>query len=107
MTPILLTEEYWRNSHLSIARFYGGIIFNSQLYVIVNKDGITLAGLSDPESEHYVGDGMTIPPGEPADLLAAEWVDPYKALGRDRIIELVKEGKTLDEVKQIMKEGEP
>ena len=37
-TPIIMTEEYWANSHLSIARYYGRIRFSGVEYVIVNKE---------------------------------------------------------------------
>ena len=36
---IIMTEEYWRNSQFSVARFHGGINFNMKRYSIVNKDG--------------------------------------------------------------------
>lgn len=26
--PIAMAEEYWAGSHLSIARYYGGVTFN-------------------------------------------------------------------------------
>lgn len=32
--PILIHPEYWMNSQLSIARFYGGIIYKSRTYNI-------------------------------------------------------------------------
>jgi|UPI00046A30C2 hypothetical protein len=99
--PILMTEEYWRNSHLSIARYYGQIQFNGNVYVIVNKRGITIFDLSDPKSEHYVGDGaMAIPPGDPADLVLISWAPVYKAVGRKRIIEMIEQGITLEEAER-------
>ena len=36
---ILFTEEEWRNSQLSVARYYGGIRISGQRYIIVNKEG--------------------------------------------------------------------
>ena len=36
--PLIMTEEYWANSQLSIARYYGHIRFMGHEYVIVNKD---------------------------------------------------------------------
>lgn len=69
--PICMAEEYWANSYFSVARYYGGIQMNQYSYKIVNKEGITIFELSDPENEHYVGDGdeQAIKPGEPADLV--------------------------------------
>ena len=71
---------------------------------IVNKDGITLEELSDPRSKHYVKSGRGIQPGEPADLVRKDWIPIYKKLGRDRTIELVKNGTSLKEAKKIAKE---
>lgn len=104
MSAVIMTEEYWANSHLSIARYYGEIKMNGNEYKIVNKDGVTLEELSNPSSKHYVGDGMAIPPGEPADLVRKDWIPVYRKIGRDRTIELVKNGTTLKEAKKILKE---
>ena len=70
-TPILITSDYWMNSQLSVARFYGGIKFNGEEYVIV-------------------------PPKN--DLVLSKWVPVYKKLGRDKTIKLIKEGVNLKEV---------
>lgn len=102
--PIIMAEDYWMNTQLSVARFYGGINFNKKEYSIVNKDGITLRELSDPSSPHYVTEGMAIPPGEPADLIQNAWIPVYKALGRKKTIELVESGKTLGEALLMVKE---
>lgn len=100
----LMTEEYWRNSQFSIAKYYGGLIINKEQYKVVNKHGITVEELSDPDSEYYVGDGETkaIQPGEPCDLVNVKWIPAYKKLGRERIIKLIEQGKTLDEVELII-----
>ena len=101
--PILMTEEYWKNSQFSIARFYGQITVNGHLYVVVNKDGVTLAELSDPWSPHYVGDEkMAIEPGEPCDLLLSDWLPVYSALGRERTIEIVKQGISLGDAMKLV-----
>lgn len=105
-SAVIMTKEYWTNSHLSIARYYGGIKVNGDEYKIVNKYGITLEELSDPRSKHYVKEGMAIPPGEPADLVHNDWIPIYKKLGRDKTIELVKNGIDLKEAKRIAKEEE-
>lgn len=70
--------------------------------MICNKYGITLVELSNPASEYYVGDdNMAIPPGEPADLVLAEWIPIYNKLGRDRFIEIIETGVSLEEAKGI------
>ena len=56
--PICMAEEYWADSYFSVARYYGGIQMNQYSYKIVNKEGITIFELSDPENEHYVGDEL-------------------------------------------------
>lgn len=104
MSAVIMTEEYWTNSHLSIARYYGGIKVNGYEYKIVNKNGVTLEELSDPRCKHYAKSGMAIPPGEPADLVREDWIPIYKKLGRDRTIELVKNGTSLKEAKKFAKE---
>lgn len=76
MIPILIEEGYWMNSQLSVARFYGGIKFYGEEYVIV-------------------------PPKN--DLLLSKWVPVFKALGRDRTVELIKNGTSLEMAKQIIK----
>ena len=83
--PLIITEEFWANSHLSIARYYGQIKMNDKEYVIVNKEGKEKA----------------IEPGEPCDLCLRSLVPSYRKLGRDRILELIREYKTEDEIKAI------
>ena len=77
MTPILIEEGYWMNSQLSIARFYGGIRFNGEEYVIV-------------------------PPKN--DLLLKVWVPVYKKLGRERTIGLIKNDTSLKVAKEMIKQ---
>lgn len=104
MSAIIMAEEYWANSHLSVARYYGGIKLNGDEYKIVNKYGITLEELSDPRSKHYVKEGKAIPAGEPADLVLNEWIPIYRKLGREKTIELVKKGLSIKEAKKMAKE---
>lgn len=86
-----MTKEYWQNSQLSIAAYYGGLKFNGKKYKIVNKHGITLEELSNPMSEHWAGNGeYAIPPGEPADLVQEDWLPVYRCLGRDKTFKLIK-----------------
>ena len=76
MTPILIEEAYWMNSQMSVARFYGGMKFNGEEYVIV-------------------------PPKN--DLIQVKWVDVYRKLGRERTIGLISNGTSLEVAKQIIK----
>ena len=90
-TAILMTEEYWANSQLSIVRYYGGCTIGKIDYRLVNKEGISVIELSDPDNKHYVGDNMkAIEPGEPADLVQVQWIPIYRKLGREKFIELIK-----------------
>ena len=101
--PLLMTEEFWSNSQLSIARYYGEIIFDGRKYIIVDKLGRDLfecSAIADKE-----GRDKAIEPGEPADLILSTLRFAYRKLGRDRIIELIKDGKTEDEIKALAKKG--
>lgn len=104
MSAVIMTEEYWANSHFSIARYYGEIKVNGDVYKIVNKEGVTLEELSNPRSKHYAKSGMAIQLGEPADLVRNDWIPIYRKLGRNKTIELVKNGIDLKEAKRIAKE---
>ena len=99
--PLIMTEEYWANTHLSIARYYGKIKFNGREYWIVNKDGIDVFALSIMAEKQ--GKDKAIEPGEPCDLVLRELVPAYHKLGRDKILELVKQGKSEKEIKEIAK----
>ena len=101
--PLLMTEEFWANSQLSIARYYGEIIFCGRKYIIVDKHGrdiYELSAIADKE-----GREKAIEPGEPADLVLSTLRFAYRKLGRDRIIELIKDGKTEEEIKAMVKKG--
>ena len=100
--PLIMTEEYWANSQLSIARYYGGINFMGRQYLIVNKEGKDLFELSIETDK--AGRTKAIEPGEPADLVLVSLIPSYKKLGRDKIIELIKQGKAEKEIKQIAKQ---
>lgn len=65
------------NSQLSVARFYGGIKFNGEEYVIVLPKN---------------------------DLLLSKWVPVYKKLGRERTIGLIKNGTSLKVAKEMVKQ---
>ena len=98
---LLMTEEYWANSQFSIARYYGGIKINGKEYIIVDKNGIDIFKLSEIAEKE--GKDKAIEPGEPCDLVLESLVPAYKKLGRDKIIELIKQGKTEKEIKEIVK----
>ena len=101
--PLLMTEEFWANSQLSIARYYGEITFNGRKYIIVDKHGRDIyecSAIADKE-----GREKAIEPGEPADLILSTLRFAYRKLGRDRIISLIKDGKTEDEIKALVKKG--
>ena len=101
--PLLMTEEFWANSQLSIARYCGEIICNGRKYIIVDKHGRDLfecSAIADKE-----GREKAIEPGEPADLVISTLQMAYRKLGRERIIALIKDGKTEDEIKALAKKG--
>ena len=99
--PLLMTEEFWANSQLSIARYYGEITFNGRKYIIVDKHGRDIYECS--EIAEREGRDKSIEPGEPADLILSTLRFAYRKLGRDRIIELIKQGNTECEIKKFAK----
>lgn len=101
--PLLMTEEFWANSQLSIARYFGGVTFEGRKYIIVDKLGRDLFECSDIADKE--GREKAIEPGEPADLVLSTLRFAYRKLGRDRIIALIKEGKTEAEIKALAKKG--
>lgn len=96
---IIYPEEYWMNSQLATARFFGGCTINGKDYVIVNKEGVSMRKLADKAK---IGD-VLIPEGEPADLILKEWQPIYKALGRDKFFEYIKYHNDLKEAKKYVK----
>lgn len=101
--PLLMTEEFWANSQLSIARYYGEITFDGRKYIIVDKHGRDLFECSAIAKRE--GRDKAIEQGEPADLILSTLRFAYRKLGRDRIIALIKEGKTEEEIKAFAKKG--
>lgn len=87
--PILMTEEVWVNSQLSIARYYGEIKVNSITYIIVDKRGRDLFECSAEAVR--LGKSKAIEPGEPADLIQKTFVPLYRKLGRDAFIKCLEE----------------
>lgn len=94
-----MTEEYWMDSPLSIARHYGRIQLNGAEYIIVNKDGLDIFECSRIAEKE--GRDKAIEPGEPCDLCRKDLVPAYRKLGRDRIIQFIKDGKDADQIKEI------
>lgn len=96
---ILLTKEAWMSSCFSVAKFSGGITVTGEggkrrEFFVVNKEGKTLM---------QVG----IPAGEPADLVDKEFIPLYKKLGREKVIETVKDNPLLsrEELKNVLSEA--
>ena len=98
METILMTGDVWRNSQLSIAKYYGGIKLNGYEYVIVNKDGKTLRECS--REAQRLGKQKAIEECEPADLIRKDFIPAYKRLGRNRFIELLKSDTPLSKIKK-------
>lgn len=85
------------NTPYSIARHYGRVIINGEIYIIVNKYGQDLFECS--EIAEREGRDKAIEPGEPADLIWSGLHQHYKRLKRDRIIELLKRGADFETIK--------
>jgi len=95
---ILLTKEAWTRSYFSVAKYSGGITVQGEggkkrMLLIVDKQGRDLTQVS-------------IPVGEPADLVDKEFIPYYKKLGRDKFIALLKENSMMerDALKKLFKE---
>ncbi len=88
--PLVMTEEYWRNSPFSIARFYGQVEINGAEYVIVDKTGRDIFELSEIAEKE--GRQKAIEPGEPCDLCRVDIVPLYRALGRERVLKILNGG---------------
>lgn len=94
---VLITEDCWRNSQLSIAAFTGGIEYRGVSYLIVNKEGKDIY-----ECTHdaiTAGRKKAIEPGEPCDLVDTRYIPVYRAVGRDRFIEMLKADMSLEQMK--------
>ena len=78
---------------------FGHISFMGHEYIIVNKECKDIFQLS--AEAHKAGREKAIEPGEPCDLVIKTLMVAYRKLGRDRIIALIKEGKTEREIKAL------
>lgn len=101
--PICMAEEFWANSHFSIARYYGRIKVGGHEYLIVNKEGKDIFQCSIEADK--AGRDKAIEPGEPADLCREDFIPFYKKLGRDNFLKVLKDNPDASEkkLKQIMK----
>lgn len=86
-TPICMAEEFWANSQLSVARYYGRIQFNGKTFWILDKQGRDLWECTAIAKKE--GREMAIEAGEPADLVREDFIKVYKDLGRDKFLELL------------------
>jgi hypothetical protein len=94
----MIVEEakYWLNSHLSIAKYYGGVKINGQQYYIVDEQGRTAY--------------ETTISGEPADLINERYIPLYKKYGRQAFLDLLSELEhepTPTEMKRLLAERYP
>lgn len=101
---IVMAKEYWENSPLSIARYYGGIRIQGRDYVIVNKEGKDLFECSMEAMK--AGREKAIEPGEPADLVDKKFVPIYRKVGREQFIKWVEAGLDYEAMqKKLKKKG--
>ena len=103
MNTILMTEEYWANTQLSIVRRTGVIKYNGVEFIIVNKEGKDIFECSFEADK--AGREKAIEPGEPVDLVRTDFQKLYRALGRDSFIKILEQcnGKTPEIIKKIMR----
>lgn len=92
MTPICMSEEFWIDSQLSIARYYGRVKFEGHEYYIVDKLGRDLWECS--MAADRAGSDKAIPTGESADLVRKDFIPYYRKLGRDKFLEVLKANPT-------------
>lgn len=98
MKAIVMTEEYWANSMLSIARYYGKIAVDGFDYIVVDKRGHDIFECSI-EAEK-AGREKAIEPGEPCDLCRVDFVPIYRKLGREQFLKFLRENPDVYSVKQ-------
>lgn len=102
--PLVMTEHFWANSQLSIARYTGRVKMDGAEYVICNKDGKDIFQCSFEAD--MAGREKAIESGEPADLVRTDVLPIYRKLGRDRFLRFCKENPdcwTLKEIKERLK----
>ena len=100
--PLVMAKEYWMNTQLSLAKYYGRVKAFGYEYWIVDKTGRDLfecSAIADRD-----GREKAIEPGEPADLCRRDFMKTYRLLWRDKVLELLRQGKTKAEIEQIVKD---
>ena len=93
MAAILMEEEYWMNTQLSIAKHCGKVrvkIDGETIhYIIVNKEGKDIFECSLEAQK--AGRAKAIEPGEPVDLIDRRYIPTYRMMGRDAFIQMIQE----------------
>ena len=74
--PILMTEQFWGTSQLSVARLTGRVRIWGHEYSIFDRFGRTLFEAS-------------IPAGASADLVRNDFIPQYRRLGREKFLDLL------------------
>ena len=103
--PLAMAKEFWENSQLSIARYYGRIRLGNYEYVICNKDGKDIFACSLQAEK--AGRAKAIEPGEPADLVRTDVLPIYRKLGREKFLQFCNENRdvwTIKEIRRRLKE---
>lgn len=80
MNALVMTEEFWMNSMFSLARFSGGINVNGKQYILNHQT---------------------------KDLIRSDFVKTYQKVGRDKVIEMLKDGKSKEEIEEYAKSIKP
>lgn len=102
--PLVMTEHFWANLQLSIARYTGRVKMDGAEYIICNKDGKDFFQCSIEAD--MAGREKAIESGEPADLVRTDVLPIYREFGRDRFLRFCKENPdcwTLKEIKERLK----
>ena len=94
-----MTEEYWASSQFSLARHTGQISVNGEVFIIVNKEGKDIFECS--HEAQRAGRDKAIEPGEPADLIDIKFMKFYRALGRDKFIDICLSHKDVEKKEMI------
>lgn len=94
---IVMSESYWANTQLSIARYTGKIGMDGCMYVIVDKRGHDIFECS--REAQKAGREKAIEPGEPADLCRVEFVPIYRKLGREQFLRFLEENPDINTAK--------
>ena len=82
LSPVLMTEDYWANTQLSIVRHTGSVRVWGHEYTIVDRLGRTVFDVS-------------IPPGASADLVRTDFIPLYGKVGRDVFLDTLKANPSL------------